>query len=183
MRTAALRKVDDTEPGTIAERISRRANRHATRSPRTIEALAADWFAAYAQAEAEELRLNAAHEQANQVIPPPPPGSSALRRPLQPHEKQAREHWRALVDAVQASLGIPELDQKTNQAFIKAGEIAKEIEHLRPRSAREAALKYAITLERAQDGGGGIDNASLLFAFLGDLEHLASLDRQRGRSK
>ena len=143
----------------------------------TIETLAAEWRDAYAKVEAIEARYTEA-EAAARALFPPSPESAAARTPnfwAEQDGREARNAWERQTTAIRADHGLDQIDAELNAAFKAANVFAEKIIRLRPATPTEAALKYAIVLERHHDGCGGIDEPAPFFAFLDDLEHLAQL--------
>jgi hypothetical protein len=140
----------------------------------TIETLVADWRAAYAQAEAEDRRLDQTQTAANRLHPKRP--FDWRYQPRFGWEQDALKLWEEQIAAIDSSFGIPGLDEATNAAWRTAGAIAAQILALQPATAAEAKLKFEVILERTLDERGHIDDARPVVAFLADLERLALLE-------
>lgn len=162
---------------------TRAGPRHASgariKAAATIADLAAEWHAAFAQAEAIDAELCAAQDAANRLYPPAPPGMLTMDRDLLASELAARDHWEEQTAAIDLAFGVPTLDRKLNNAFMVAQRIADKLLALPVTTPAEAALKYGVVLHRTADGQGGVDDPRPLHKFLSDLEHLAQLYRDK----
>jgi hypothetical protein len=175
----------------------------APNSPATEDAAClADLAAAWSGARAEEAEaIKAAIEAENAATALHPEVPAFIRHPRHPHitidkpdlqrmdaedrrlgrctgspRLEALDHWNAQCAAISSAFGVPALDQTVNAAGRRAKDLAERIAAIRPETAQDAALKFAVLLSRYGDGHGGIDEPEPIIAFLGDLEHLARLE-------
>ncbi len=112
------------------------------------------------------LRLAELDANAAQVTWPKPKGSPRV---------EAFDHWRAQIDAIDSSFGVPGLDDVMERAGVAEDRAAQRVAALRPATVQEAVVKYAVLLASWGDlKNKEIISGEVFYDFLSDLEHLAS---------
>jgi len=128
-----------------------------------IVALAADWRAAYRQAEADEKKESTARTAAEEHYGPHP----AKFMPRGAEAPQADiDSWKAAARIIDGAFGVPGLEQAASRGFAIAQEIAAEIRALQPTNSEEACLRHVITREYEDPEIDRIDKTDELFALI-----------------
>lgn len=163
---------------------------------------AAEFAACRADHDEAWARLSAATDAAEKLTPEPPqiirdwrrPGftfgraqlarmdatAAALTwpKPEGSPRVEAYDHWRAGVEAIESSFGIPGLDEVSTRANHAADNAAERVEAMRPETIQEAVVKYAVLLASwGNEKSREIDGGEVFYAFLSDLEHVAHASR------
>jgi hypothetical protein len=137
--------------------------------------LATEWLAARTRAEAAEARFCAAAAEVQALYPPRPPGG--LYGPhLYLRDQEAADRWLRQTDAIDAGIGLPDIEEAANRAWGVVERIAKRILALRPSTAQEAAIKFGVLMTAVRDHKNRIDDPERVFAFMADLQHLAGVE-------
>jgi hypothetical protein len=163
---------------------------------------AAEFAACRADHDEAWSRLSAAMDAAEKLAPEPPqiirdwqrPGFALGRlklanmdaaavaltwpKPEGSPRVEAYDRWRAQVEAIESSFGIPGLDEVSTRANHATDNAAERVAAMRPETIQEAVVKYAVLLASwGNEKSREIDGGELFFAFLSDLEHVAQASR------
>ncbi|OXE35663.1 MAG: hypothetical protein CGW95_12565 [Phenylobacterium zucineum] len=122
--------------------------------------LAAQWSAAYDQAEQEFARLVTAERAAMELYPP--------RQPIQ--DKAAFYLWDKQTAAIASSFGIPGLDEAAQRTSKSAEDISKKILAMIAPTPQEVAIKYRVMLTMHGDGKDRIDDGAPFYSFLTEMQ-------------
>lgn len=153
--------------------LSESNNARPSLEPESITDLAGQWRQAYAIAEAQERRLVAVQAAAAKLCSSGrPEGSDGEFLPHQTHE--AHNSWCRQAEAIDASLGLPALEQTANYAWVVADRVAERLLGLRPMNVQEAAVKFGVLMTIIQADNYEIDEPDRLHRFLEDLAQLAA---------